>query len=138
MILFIRAFEMYRTQTMLDNYHDDINIQIQITTIYLFSDFNATCIDLNISDNCMLLTGYMALYKVIIGHQLYKIYFSASQAFHVWHSTRSSFSVFSFSFQYHGFSVFNFSFQYHGFLHHNNIFSIVAVVKSEHIKIIML
>ena len=27
-------------------------------------DFNATCIDLNISDNCMLLTGYMALYKV--------------------------------------------------------------------------
>ena len=30
----------------------------------LFSDFNATCIDLNISDNCMLLTGYMALYKV--------------------------------------------------------------------------
>ena len=32
----------------------------------LFADFNATCIDLNISDNCMLLTGYMALYKVTI------------------------------------------------------------------------
>ena len=30
----------------------------------LSPDFNATCIDLNISDNCMLLTGYMALYKV--------------------------------------------------------------------------
>ena len=28
------------------------------------ADFNATCIDLHISDNCMLLTGYMALYKV--------------------------------------------------------------------------
>jgi len=32
-----------------------------------FKDFNATCIDLNISDNCMLLTGYMALYKVSFG-----------------------------------------------------------------------
>ena len=33
-------------------------------TNLLSLDFNATCIDLNISDNCMLLTGYMALYKV--------------------------------------------------------------------------
>ena len=30
----------------------------------LILDFNATCIDLDIGDNCMILTGYMALYKV--------------------------------------------------------------------------
>ncbi|XP_023331453.1 serine incorporator 5 [Eurytemora carolleeae] len=32
-----------------------------------FKDFNATCIDLDIGDNCMKLTGYMALYKVSFG-----------------------------------------------------------------------
>jgi len=36
-----------------------------------FKDFNATCIDLNISDNCMLLTGYMALYKVSFGISMF-------------------------------------------------------------------
>ena len=41
------------------------NTQIQIQYL-ICADFNATCIDLNISDNCMLLTGYMALYKVSI------------------------------------------------------------------------
>lgn len=38
-----------------------------------FKDFNATCIDLNISDNCMLLTGYMALYKVSFGISMFFI-----------------------------------------------------------------
>ena len=40
-------------------------VEKNFNTIFL-ADFNATCIDLNISDNCMLLTGYMALYKVTI------------------------------------------------------------------------
>ena len=49
---------------------DISNLMLNIYSLSLsitspFPDFNATCIDLNISDNCMLLTGYMALYKVM-------------------------------------------------------------------------
>ena len=63
-----------------------------LNTIF-FADFNATCIDLNISDNCMLLTGYMALYKVsrkliiIIEHFLKypTIFIGLLRNFHVFH-----------------------------------------------------
>ena len=38
--------------------------EIQRNLQKIFRDFNATCIDLNIGQNCMKLTGYMAAYKI--------------------------------------------------------------------------
>ena len=38
--------------------------QIQRKLQAIFRDFNATCTDLKIGDNCMKLTGYMAAYKI--------------------------------------------------------------------------
>ena len=51
----------------------DPNVGTGASTLvpFVVSDFNATCIDLNISDNCMQLTGYMALYKVSFGISMF-------------------------------------------------------------------
>ena len=63
----IRAFwnvhKSYNARLLNDD-HD--GVEIQKNHLAFLPDFNATCIDLNISDNCMLLTGYMALYKVSV------------------------------------------------------------------------
>ena len=37
----------------------------------MFRDFNATCIDLKIGNNCMKMTGYIAIYKVSFSMTLF-------------------------------------------------------------------
>ena len=40
----------------------DCRFQQQLQQV--FRDFNATCIDLRIGDNCLKMTGYIAIYKI--------------------------------------------------------------------------
>ena len=40
----------------------DCRVQQQLQQV--FRDFNATCIDLRIGDNCLKMTGYIAIYKI--------------------------------------------------------------------------
>ena len=82
---------------------------------FLISDFNATCIDLNISDNCMLLTGYMALYKVCVPNQRSyscppsnKVNLNFAQI-----DTGLSVKLFSQCLQYESWAIFNFCSNWH-------------------------
>lgn len=42
----------------------DLLYRVQRQLQNVFRDFNATCIDLRIGNNCMKMTGYIAIYKV--------------------------------------------------------------------------
>lgn len=46
---------------------------VQSQLQHVFRDFNATCIDLKIGDNCMKMTGYIAIYKVSFSITLFFI-----------------------------------------------------------------
>jgi hypothetical protein len=50
-----------------------ISIRVQSQLQHIFRDFNATCIDLRIGNNCMKMTGYIAIYKVSFSVALFFI-----------------------------------------------------------------
>ena len=44
--------------------YSDFFFRVQQHLQQVFRDFNATCIDLKIGDNCLKMTGYIAIYKI--------------------------------------------------------------------------
>ena len=70
------SFQINLTMNFHNRHHTNAYwwiFRVQRQLQHVFRDFNATCIDLKIGNNCMRMTGYIAIYKVSFSITLFFI-----------------------------------------------------------------